>query len=145
MRMKLFIASDHGGFVRKKELIAFLQKKKISVSDLGPDTSDSCDYPDYAHNVAEKVLQNKGSFGILVCTTGQGMAMAANRHAGIRAALCLTTEMAELSRGHNNANVLCLGAKTVPLEESQKIIEKFLETHFTSEERHVRRIQKIEL
>ncbi|MBU0635920.1 ribose 5-phosphate isomerase B [Candidatus Micrarchaeota archaeon] len=142
--MKIFIASDHAGFERKKEIISFLHAKH-EVIDLGPLNNESCDYPDFAHPLAKQISKNENSWGILVCGTGMGMSIVANRHPGIRAALCENPKTAELAREHNNANVLCLGAQIIDFETTQKIIHSFLETPFDAAERRKRRMKKIEI
>ena len=141
----VYIGSDHAGFDFKNELKSFLGENKFDVTDLGCFSSDSVDYPDLAREVAEKVLEIEGSFGILICGTGIGMSMAANKLKGIRAAVVTNEEMAEMTRRHNNANVLAMGSRVIGVEEMKKIALKFLNTDFEKgEERHVRRVSKIE-
>jgi ribose 5-phosphate isomerase B len=138
----LAIASDHAGVNLKAKIIKLLQKKNMTVLDLGTDTDESVDYPDYAHKMTEEIIEGTISRGILICGTGIGMSIAANRSSSIRAALCITEYMAERSRMHNDANILVLGSKLVVDELSLNIVEKFLETKFEGG-RHTRRLAKI--
>ena len=141
--MKVFLGADHGGLELKNEIKRYLKGKGIEHKDLGTYSSDSCDYPDFALKVAKQVVENAGSAGILVCGTGIGMCMAANKVKGIRAALCTNEYMARMAREHNNANILCLGARVLGKETALKIVETFLNTSFTAEERHKKRVEKI--
>lgn len=142
----VYIGSDHAGFDVKNVLRFFLEENRFNITDLGCFSTDSVDYPDIAREVSEKVLETKGSFGILICGTGIGMSMAANKLKGIRAAVATTEQMAEMARRHNDANVLAMGARTTGIEDMKKIAMKFLQTDFEKgEERHVRRVEKIEL
>jgi ribose 5-phosphate isomerase B len=141
----VYIGSDHAGFDAKNELKSFLEENKFDITDLGCFSTDSVDYPDIAREVAEKILETKGSFGILICGTGIGMSMAANKLKGIRAAVVGSEELAEMTRRHNDANVLAMGSRIIGLEDMKKIALKFLKTDFEKEEeRHVRRVEKIE-
>ncbi len=140
----LYIGSDHAGFEKKGELLKFLKEQNYEVTDLGCFTEDSCDYPDIAREVAEKVSEREGSFGILLCGTGEGMAMAANKLEGIRAAVVTSMELAEMSRRHNDANVLTMGARTTDMKLMKDMTMKFLTTPFENEERHKRRVEKID-
>ncbi len=141
----IYVGSDHAGYEAKNELKPFVESLGYDVTDLGCFSETSVDYPDIAREVSEKVLETEGADGILICGTGIGMSMAANKLKGIRAALVTTEEMAEMTRRHNDANVLALGARTTDVELMKKIIKKFLETKFEEgEERHVRRVEKIE-
>lgn len=142
--MQIVIGSDHAGFELKKQLIYFLKGHKYSIMDVGTDSLDSCDYPDIAKKLVKTISQKKGSQGILVCGTGIGMSMAANRYGGIRAALCHSVETAQLAREHNNANVLCLGARILTPENAKKIAKTFLETKFSQQQRHQQRIEKLD-
>lgn len=142
LREKIYIASDHAGFELKEKICLFLKEKNIIFNDLGTNDCTSCDYPDYAHLLAEKI--NKQSFGILICGSGIGISIAANRHKNIRCALCHESLSAELARKHNDANVLALGGRLIGIELAINIIEKFIQTPF-EEGRHIRRIQKIEV
>ena len=138
---KIFIASDHAGFKLKNSIILkFIKTKKIE--DLGPKSSDSVDYPDFAKKLSRKVSCNKGSFGILVCGSGMGMAITANKIKNIRAALCYSAKNTKLSRLHNNANIITLGERLINKNKAFKLIEIFLKTKFEGG-RHLRRIKKI--
>ncbi len=138
----LFLASDHAGFDLKENLTAYLESTGRTVTDLGAHSRDSCDYPLKARELCHRVLQT-GHPGILICGTGQGMAMAANRIAGIRAALCTNEYLARTSRAHNNANVLCLGSRVLGTELARSIVQAFLDAEFEGQ-RHQRRIDLIE-
>ncbi len=142
MAQKIAIGGDHAGFTYKKELIEDLKKKGYEVKDFGPSSEASVDYPDFAHPLANAVEQNECDFGILICGSGNGVAITANKHKGIRAALCWATELAKLSREHNNANVLCLPARFMSLEEAKNAAEVFLKTPFEGG-RHQNRVSKI--
>ena len=141
--MKIYAGSDHAGLALKLTLIKYLQKKGFEVEDLGTYTSDSCDYPDYAHAVAKKILSEPGTKGLLTCGSGIGISIAANRHKGIRAALCHTSLEAELSRKHNDANILVLGGRIIGEVLAEDIADKFYSTEFEGG-RHSKRIEKIE-
>ena len=143
--MQIYIGSDHAGYSLKEKVQDHLKSKDHEVVDLGTFDESSIDYPDIAHEVADKVAENENSLGVLICGTGIGMSMAANTVPGVRAAVCTTEEMAEMTRRHNNANLLCLGARLISDELAYKITDKFLSTGFEdNEERHVRRVDKIE-
>lgn len=137
------IAADHAGFALKQRLVAELRKLGYAPMDLGTHSTDSTDYPDYAHPVAEKVEHGEAGRGVLLCGTGLGMAYAANRHHGVRAAVAWSPEIARLARQHNDANVLVLPARFVTEPEGVEILRTWLETPFEGG-RHARRIQKIE-
>ena len=141
---KLLIATgaDHGGYKMKKELIKHLKKNKFSVLDFGPSTNDPVDYPDYAKMVVTAILKGDADMGILICGSGVGMSIAANRFKGIRAALCNDKLTAELSRQHNDANVLVLGGRLMKLTTAKQCVNKFFSTNFESG-RHKRRIEKL--
>ncbi len=141
--MKYFIGTDHAGFVVKPFVIEYLQKKGIEVEDLGTYSSESVDYPDFAHKVAEAVLANEGTKGILICGSGIGMSLAANKHKGIRAALCHDAYTAEMARRHNDANILCFGERVVGVGVIESILEAWL-THEFEGGRHERRVKKID-
>jgi ribose 5-phosphate isomerase B len=141
--MQLYIGADHAGYEMKNSLKEYLIGKGHDVIDLGTFSNDSVDYPDIAREVCEKVVENTGAFGVLVCGTGIGMQMVANKLPGIRATVANNENMAEMSRKHNDANVITIGGRTTDLELAKKIIGKFLETKFEAEERHVRRVKKI--
>ena len=139
---KVSIASDHAGFDLKDQIIKLLTDSGIVVIDRGPDNKDPVDYPDYASIVTNDILNKKAHKGVLVCGTGQGMAIAANKKPGIRAALCYNSEITKLAREHNDANILTLGARVIDEETALSIVETFLNTDFESS-RHARRINKI--
>jgi ribose 5-phosphate isomerase B len=143
--MKIIIASDHGGLRLKNELVALLQKAGHAVEDIGTKSEASCDYPDFAHHVASSVVEQKSERGILVCGTGVGMSIAANRHAGVRAVVCSDTYTAKLSRSHNDANVLCIGERVVGSGLAWEIVSAWLAEPASTEERHTKRRAKIEL
>ena len=139
---KVFIASDHAGYKLKNEIIKKFSKK-IIFSDLGTrDAEISVNYPDYAHKLSKSVSKNPKNIGILVCGSGVGMSMAANRHKKIRAALCYSVNNAKLSRLHNNANIITLGARLIKKNIAFKCINVFLSTKFEGG-RHIKRIKKI--
>ncbi len=139
---KIFIASDHAGFNLKRSIIKNFSKEIHKIFDLGPSSSDSVDYPNYAHKLTKKVSVNKGSFGVLVCGSGMGMAMAANKNKKIRAALCYSLKNTKLSRLHNNANIITLGARLINKKKAFNLIKVFLSTKFEGG-RHLRRVKKI--
>lgn len=142
--MFLYLGSDHAGYKLKEKVKAYLDKQGKKYVDLGCFSEDSVDYPDMAREVVEKVLDKQpGNLGILVCGTGIGMSMAANKVKGIRAGACTTPMMAEFTRRHNKANVLCLGARVIEAKTAIAILKKFLESRFDGG-RHVRRVEKIE-
>ena len=137
------MGSDHGGYDLKEYVKSLLSEKGIPVEDVGSFSSDSCDYPDYGRLVADAVASGKASNGILICTSGIGMSIVANRYAKVRAALCYNRIAAELSRAHNDANVLVMGSRFVEQSEAREIVSAFLETEFEGG-RHCRRVGKIE-
>jgi len=139
---KVFLASDHAGFKLKEEIRKFLIKKRKRVLDLGTKNTNSVDYPDYAHLLSKKMSNDKNRFGILICGSGSGMCMAANKHKNIRAALCYDTKSAKLSRLHNNANVMTLGSRLIKKNIALKCVSTFLKTDFDGG-RHTRRVKKI--
>ena len=141
MKLKrIFIASDHAGYNLKENIKKSLIKKNKKVMDLGPKNCNSVDYPDYAHLLSKKIKKN--NIGILICGSGIGMSIAANRHKNVRAALCHSTKSAFLSRKHNNANVIALGARLTTKNVALKYIDKFIKTKFEGG-RHLRRVKKI--
>ncbi len=142
MVKKVFIGSDHAGFELKEKIKDLLSSKNIQVEDLGTYSKESCDYPVFAKKVCEHVLK-EDSIGILICGTGIGMSMCANRFKGIRAALCTNEYMAKMSRLHNDANILCLGARVIGESLAKEIVEVFISTPF-EEGRHLRRINLID-
>lgn len=139
---KIFISSDHAGFKLKEEIKSHLSKKKLSFQDLGPFNDDRVDYPDYAHKVARKVKANKSNVGILVCGSGMGMNIAANRHKNIRAAQCFNLKSTKLSRLHNDANIITLGSRLLTKKLAINCVNTFLNTKFEGG-RHSKRIKKI--
>ncbi len=141
MSPTVYIASDHAGVELKKHIQA--QFKNYNWVDLGPQTTESVDYPDFADKLCKSVLSKKDSLGLLICGTGIGMSIRANRYPLIRAALCTQAEMAQLTRQHNNANVLCLGARITPEADNLQIVETFLLTPFEGG-RHERRVSLLE-
>lgn len=141
--MKVIIGSDHGGFNLKSAIVQHLEDKGIDVKDVGPFDTDSVDYPDYAKPVAEAVQNSEYDRGILVCGTGIGMNIAANKHKGIRAALVHDTFSAHATREHNNSNILCMGERVIGTGLALDIVDIWLETEFEGG-RHERRIEKIE-
>jgi len=141
--MKISLAADHRGFVYKEKIKRFLKARNIEIDDVGADSADiSSDYPDFGIRAARAVASGSSEFAVLVCGTGNGMAIAANKVKGIRAALVLNPEMARLARAHNDANVLVMSAMFTPEDAIPAILEKFLETRFDGD-RHERRIGKI--
>lgn len=138
--MKLVIGSDHGGFELKKEVIEHLQSRGFEVTDVGTDSPASCDYPVYAKALTDVIKAGDADLGILICGTGIGMSMAANKQDGIRAALCHDVFSAEATRSHNNANVLCMGARVIGPGLALMIVDKFVDTPFSNDERHIRRL-----
>jgi RpiB/LacA/LacB family sugar-phosphate isomerase len=142
MDFRIVIGSDHGGFELKKKLVSFLTKKGYDVCDMGTCSMESCDYPDYAFKVAQAVAQGDYERGIVVCTSGIGVSICANKVKGIRAALCTSVEQAILSRQHNDSNVLALGSRVTPSDLALAICDVWLTTLFDGG-RHERRIDKI--
>ena len=139
---RVVLASDHAGFKLKEEIKKFLIKKREKVLDLGTKNTHSVDYPDYAHLLSKKMKNGKNQFGILICGSGTGMSMAANKHKNIRAALCYNIKSAKLSRLHNNANVITLGSRFIKKNLALKCVNTFLKTDFDGG-RHSRRVKKI--
>ena len=142
--MIVAIGCDHGGFELKQELIAHLLKKGYDIEDMGCNSTASCDYPEYGRAVAEAVAAGKAERGILICGTGIGMSITANKVTGVRAALCGDCFSAQATREHNDSNVLCMGARVTGPGLALKIADIWLETPFSNDERHIRRINKIE-
>ncbi len=140
--MKIAIGSDHAGVGYKTQLVNYLKTEGIEVNDFGPMSEESVDYPDYAHPVANAVENKEADFGILFCGSGNGINMSANKHQGIRSALCWKKEIAELARLHNNANILALPARFISYEEAEEIVAVFIKTRFEGG-RHERRVSKI--
>lgn len=140
--MKIVIAADHGGFELKDSMVEYIKSLGNEVMDLGTNSADSVDYPDYAKKVCEEIQQGNSDLGILICGTGIGMSLAANKFEGIRAACVSDVYSAKMSRNHNNANVLCIGARVIGDEVAKLIIKTFLENEFEAG-RHQRRVDKI--
>ena len=139
---KVVLASDHAGFKLKEEIKKFLIKKRKRVLDLGTKNTSPVDYPDYAHLLSKKMRKAENQFGILICGSGTGMSMTANKHKNIRAALCYDTKSTKLSRSHNNANVMTIGARLTKKNVALKCVSIFLKTDFDGG-RHLQRIKKI--
>ncbi|MCG8340123.1 MAG: ribose 5-phosphate isomerase B [Cytophagales bacterium] len=142
MTIKIAVGGDHVGFYLKEKLIKKLQAQEFVIKDFGTFSDTSVDYPDFVHPVAEAVRKNEYNYGILACGSGNGVAMAANKHHDIRAALCWNEELATLARQHNNANILCLPARFVAYKLAEKMVAIFLNTTFLGE-RHTKRVAKI--
>ena len=136
------IGSDHAGFDYKEDLISFLEAKEIPYQDFGTHSKDSVDYPDFAHPVATAVDEGKSGVGVLICGSANGVAITANKHQDIRAAICWQTEIAQLSREHNNANIICLPARYISLPMAEEMVNVFLKTPFAGG-RHEKRVRKI--
>ena len=139
---KIFISSDHAGFKLKETIKMYLERKKYKYFDLGPENDNSVDYPDFAHKVAKKVKLNKNNVGILVCGSGTGMNIAANKHKNVRAAQCFNLKSTKLSRLHNDANIITLGGRLISKKNALKYLNIFLKTKFEGG-RHKKRIRKI--
>jgi len=137
------IASDHAGITMKTDLCRVLRELGLEVEDLGPNDTTSVDYPDYAHLLAKAVSDGRVEKGVLICGTGIGMSLAANRHPGVRAALCHDAFTAEMARRHNDANILCMGARVIGGDVAEQMARIFFETPFDGD-RHQRRVAKIE-
>ncbi len=142
--MKIALSSDHAGYELKLQLIEYLKEKGHEIKDFGCYSSESSDYPDYAHPMAEAVEKGEFDYGISLCGSGNGINMTANKHQGIRSALCWIPEIAELARRHNDANVCALPARFISLYLAKEIVDIFLSTEFDGG-RHLRRINKIPL
>jgi ribose 5-phosphate isomerase B len=149
MNRTILLASDHGGFALKSALVLALRESGFALEDLGPDCTTSCDYPLFAEKLSKRLLelgedgQNGTVLGILICGTGLGMSMAANRHRGVRAAVCTNEFMARMARAHNNANVLCLGERVIGQGLALDIVRMFMATAFEGG-RHLRRVSQID-
>ncbi len=142
--MKIAIGCDHGGYELKEKLVPYLKEQGHEVLDFGTNSTESCDYPMYGRKVGKAVVNGECDRGIVICTTGIGISISANRIKGVRAAVCTDPYMAEMTRAHNNANVLALGANIVGEGLAIKILDVFLNTEFSEGERHVRRIGLID-
>jgi ribose 5-phosphate isomerase B len=140
--MKIAIGGDHAGYAYKQELIKLLEAEGHEVKDFGPHSDASVDYPDFAHPLASSVEKGETETGILICGSGNGVAITANKHQGIRAALCWTEELGALARQHNNANVLCLPSRFIDTDLAKRITLTFLSTSFEGG-RHENRVKKI--
>lgn len=138
----LAVGADHAGFEYKTAIVAYLNKLGYQVCDFGTYSSDSVDYPDFAHPTANSVENGETAFGVLICGSANGVAITANKHAGIRAAICWQKELAELARKHNNANVVCIPARFISLQQTLEIIDVFLSTAFEAG-RHETRVNKM--
>jgi ribose 5-phosphate isomerase B len=136
------IGSDHAGFDYKEDLISFLEGKGVQFKDFGTDSRDSVDYADFAHPVAQSVEKGESAFGILLCGSANGVAITANKHQGIRAAVCWGEELAKLAREHNNANIICIPARFVREGDAEKMVNIFMNTAFEGG-RHATRVNKI--
>ena len=142
MSKKIAIGSDHAGVEYKAALITFLNELGYTVQDFGPATADSVDYPDFAHPVASSVENKENELGILICGSANGVAITANKHQGIRAAICWLEEISALARQHNDANIVCIPARFIDLDLSKRIVRTFLTTEFEGG-RHANRVNKI--
>lgn len=140
--MKIGIASDHAGYELKETVKQYLAAKGAEVTDFGTHSADSCDYPDYAHPLAEAVEAGQVAYGVAICGTANGISMTVNKHQGCRAAICWCTEIAALARQHNNANVLSLPARFIRTDDALRVVDTFFSTDFEGG-RHQRRIDKI--
>jgi ribose 5-phosphate isomerase B len=142
MMPTLAIGADHAGFEYKEHLKKWLEQNGYACKDFGTHSADSADYPDFAHPVASAVEENKFDLGLLICGSANGVAMTANKHQSIRAAICWNEELASLARQHNNANILCLPARYISKADAEKILDRFLNSSFEGG-RHERRVTKI--
>lgn len=136
------IGADHAGFEYKEKIATFLKEKGINFKDFGTYSADSVDYPDFAHPVASSVESGESAWGILICGSANGVAITANKHQHIRAAICWQTEIATLARQHNNANIICLPSRFVSIDAALEMVELFMNTNFEGG-RHERRVEKI--
>ena len=142
MQTEIYLSSDHGGFTLKEQIFVYLCRKGFNVNNLGTNSLDSVDYPDYSRLLVNKIKLRPNAFGILICGTGIGMSISANRHDQIRAALCTDIKMARLSRQHNNANVLVLGGRILNVKMAKKIVDAFIDSDFEFG-RHELRLNKL--
>jgi ribose 5-phosphate isomerase B len=142
--MKLAIGADHAGYDYKEQLKKYLLDKGFEVADKGTYSAESVDYPDFAHPVANAVVNKEVDAGILICGSANGVAITANKHQGIRAAICWTNEVAELARKHNNANIICIPSRFANIELTKSMIDIFMKTEF-EKGRHERRVEKIDV
>jgi len=139
---KIVIGSDHAGFEYKEAIKQYLAKNNIETIDVGTHSTESCDYPDYAHAAAREIENGNSEYGILICGSANGVAITANKHQKIRAALCWQNEIASLARQHNDANIICLPARFVTIDEAEEMVHTFLSTEFEGG-RHQKRVEKI--
>ncbi|SEK95632.1 ribose 5-phosphate isomerase B [Chitinophaga rupis] len=142
MSLPVAVGSDHAGFEYKEEIISYLEGLGLQVKDFGAHSKDSADYPDYAHPVATAVEREEVAFGVLVCGSANGVAITANKHQGVRAAICWGEELARLARGHNEANIICIPARFVDTDVARQMIDVFINTPFEGG-RHENRVRKI--
>ena len=143
MSKKIIIGVDHGGFEIKDQIISHLEAKGFSVTDVGTYSAESCDYPLIAHELCKRIQSGEAPIGILICGTGIGMSIAANKHKGIRAACCSDTFSARLTRVHNDANVLCFGARVVAIGLALDLVDSFVDAEFEGD-RHIKRVSMLE-
>ncbi len=139
---KIVIGSDHAGFEYKEAIKQYLAKNNIETIDVGTHSTESCDYPDYAHAAAREIENGNSEYGILICGSANGVAITANKHQKIRAALCWQNEIASLARLHNDANIICLPARFVTIDEAEEMVHTFITTDFEGG-RHQKRVEKI--
>ena len=138
------LGSDHGGYALKQEIMKHLEERGMEYKDYGCYSEESCDYPEFAHAVGKAVAAKECELGILICGTGIGISIAANKIKGVRAALCHDCFSAQATKEHNDANILAMGARVVGVGHALKIVDTFLDTEFSNDERHIRRIAQIE-
>ena len=143
--MEIFVGCDHAGYKLKQAIKKHLEEKDHKVVDLGSFNEEAVDYPEIAREIAEKIQEHPDAMGVMICGTGQGSAMALNRHKKVRAALCNTVELAQKAREHNHANVLCMGERTTEESLAMQILDAFLSTPVSPEERHKKRIEMFDL
>lgn len=141
---KIAIGGDHAGVELKEQIVKFLKEKGFDVRDFGPFSTDSVDYPDFAHPIAESIAKKEFDLGVLICGSANGVCITANKHAGVRAALAWRPDVAALARQHNNANILCLPARFLSVDEAKQITESYLNADFEGG-RHANRVSKIDL
>lgn len=144
MKSPLLVASDHAGYVMKKELVEYLRAKDIEIVDLGTDSTNAVDYPDFGHKLGEMVGSGSYEMGISICGSGNGINMTTNKHQGVRGAICWNEEISEMARKHNDANICSLPARYIDIDMAKRIVDIFLNTGFEGG-RHIARINKIDL
>ena len=142
-KVTLAFAADHAGFEMKQQLISYANSLGFEVIDHGTHNTNTVDYPDYVPPVVKDVLQNRTTLGVIICGSGIGMDIAANRHAGILSALCHNSQMAKMARKHNNANILCLGSRFMDIDAAKDCLQQFVTTDFETGGRHQRRVEKL--